>query len=131
MGKPIKAEPALMFDSVHAFARGLAALDRSHVLRPANLSCELEQPWDDGLSLYNYINAVSGNKVNQTILSRNLLITAASSTSALGSILPIRYLGIGIAITFFESATSTALWVNPAINLSKVTVVGGIIRENR
>ncbi|XP_046392460.1 glutamate receptor ionotropic, kainate 2 isoform X3 [Ischnura elegans] len=53
----IQAEPALMFDSVHAFARGLAALDRSHVLRPANLSCELEQPWDDGLSLYNYINA--------------------------------------------------------------------------
>jgi hypothetical protein len=48
-----------MFDSVHVFARGLAALDQGHVLRPANLSCELEQPWDDGLSLYNYINAVS------------------------------------------------------------------------
>ncbi|KAF4528382.1 hypothetical protein B566_EDAN017002 [Ephemera danica] len=55
----IQAEPALMFDSVHVFARGLAALDQGHVLRPANLSCELEQPWDDGLSLYNYINAAS------------------------------------------------------------------------
>ncbi|XP_069680346.1 glutamate receptor ionotropic, kainate 2 isoform X1 [Periplaneta americana] len=53
----IQAEPALMYDSVHVFAKGLAALDRGHVLKPANLSCELEQPWDDGLSLYNYINA--------------------------------------------------------------------------
>lgn len=54
-----QAEPALMYDSVQVFAHGLAALDRSHVLRPANLSCEKEEPWDDGLSLYNYINAVS------------------------------------------------------------------------
>lgn len=53
-----QAEPALVFDSVQVFAHGLAALDRSHVLRPANLSCEKEEPWDDGLSLYNYINAV-------------------------------------------------------------------------
>ncbi|XP_021925438.1 glutamate receptor ionotropic, kainate 2 isoform X1 [Zootermopsis nevadensis] len=53
----IQAEPALMYDSVYVFAQGLAALDRGHVLRPANLSCELEQPWDDGLSLYNYINS--------------------------------------------------------------------------
>lgn len=55
----LQAEPALMYDSVHVFAKGLAALDRSHVLRPMNLSCDLEQPWDDGLSLYNYINSVS------------------------------------------------------------------------
>ncbi|XP_076240020.1 glutamate receptor ionotropic, kainate 2 isoform X1 [Calliopsis andreniformis] len=53
----IQAEPALMYDSVQVFAHGLAALDRSHDLRPANLSCEKEEPWDDGLSLYNYINA--------------------------------------------------------------------------
>ncbi|XP_048513710.1 glutamate receptor ionotropic, kainate 1 isoform X5 [Athalia rosae] len=53
----IQAEPALMYDSVQVFAHGLAALDRSHVLRPANLSCDKEEPWDDGLSLYNYINA--------------------------------------------------------------------------
>ncbi|XP_034937984.1 glutamate receptor ionotropic, kainate 2 [Chelonus insularis] len=52
----IQAEPALMYDSVQVFAHGLAALDRSHVLRPVNLSCEKEEPWDDGLSLYNYIN---------------------------------------------------------------------------
>lgn len=53
-----QAEPALVYDSVQVFAHGLAALDRSHNLRPANLSCEKEEPWDDGLSLYNYINAV-------------------------------------------------------------------------
>ena len=53
-----QAEPALVYDSVQVFAHGLAALDRSHDLRPANLSCEKEEPWDDGLSLYNYINAV-------------------------------------------------------------------------
>ena len=55
----LQAEPALVYDSVQVFAHGLAALDRSHVLRPANLSCEREEPWDDGLSLYNYINSVS------------------------------------------------------------------------
>ena len=48
-----------MYDSVYVFAQGLAALDRGHILKPANLSCELEQPWNDGLSLYNYINSVS------------------------------------------------------------------------
>ncbi|XP_063237622.1 glutamate receptor ionotropic, kainate 2 isoform X1 [Bacillus rossius redtenbacheri] len=55
----IQAEPALLYDSVYVFASGLAALDRSHVLRPANLSCGLEKPWDDGLSLYNYINSAT------------------------------------------------------------------------
>ncbi|XP_076287766.1 glutamate receptor ionotropic, kainate 2 isoform X3 [Lasioglossum baleicum] len=53
----IQAEPALVYDSVQVFVHGLAALDRSHDLRPANLSCEKEEPWDDGLSLYNYINS--------------------------------------------------------------------------
>lgn len=47
-----------MFDSVYVFAAGLAALDRSHTLKTTNLSCELEHPWHDGLSLFNYINSV-------------------------------------------------------------------------
>ncbi|KAF2883312.1 hypothetical protein ILUMI_22872, partial [Ignelater luminosus] len=51
------AEPALTFDSVYVFAKGLAAMGS---IKPANLSCEMEKPWDDGLSLYNYIDAVSG-----------------------------------------------------------------------
>jgi hypothetical protein len=48
-----------MYDSVYVFAKALAAMDRGHVLRPANLSCELEEAWKDGLSLYNYISSVS------------------------------------------------------------------------
>ncbi|XP_023314977.1 glutamate receptor ionotropic, kainate 2-like isoform X5 [Trichogramma pretiosum] len=54
----IQAEPALMYDSVQAFAVGLRTLEHSHSLRPMNISCELEHPWDGGLSLINYINSV-------------------------------------------------------------------------
>ena len=56
-----------MYDSVYVFAQGLAALDRGHILKPANLSCELEQPWNDGLSLYNYINAVSNSHTSHLL----------------------------------------------------------------
>jgi hypothetical protein len=59
-----QAESALMFDSVYVFAKGLAALDQGYVLKPANLSCDLENPWEDGLSLYNYINTVGMEKLN-------------------------------------------------------------------
>ncbi|XP_052132388.1 glutamate receptor ionotropic, kainate 2 [Frankliniella occidentalis] len=72
----IQAEPALMYDSVQVFARGLLAMEAASVhgpsplqpvaqppqslaLRSSNLSCELERPWDDGLSLYNYINTAT------------------------------------------------------------------------
>lgn len=48
-----------MYDSVLVFAVGLRTLDQSHALRPVNISCELEHPWDGGLSLTNYINSVS------------------------------------------------------------------------
>lgn len=48
-----------MYDSVQVFAVGLRTLEQSHALRPANISCELEHPWDGGLSLTNYINSVS------------------------------------------------------------------------
>ncbi|XP_011878969.1 PREDICTED: glutamate receptor ionotropic, kainate 2-like isoform X5 [Vollenhovia emeryi] len=54
----IQADPALMYDSVQVFAVGLRTLELSHALRPANISCELEHPWDGGLSLINYINSV-------------------------------------------------------------------------
>ncbi|XP_060534775.1 glutamate receptor ionotropic, kainate 2 [Cylas formicarius] len=53
----IQAEPALMFDSVYVFAKGLAAMDSGHSIKPTNLSCDTEKPWDDGLSLYNYLDA--------------------------------------------------------------------------
>ncbi|GAB6033600.1 hypothetical protein CHUAL_013605 [Chamberlinius hualienensis] len=57
----IQAEPALMYDSVHALAHGLQSLERSSVLRLANVTCEDEIPWNDGSSLYNYINLVEFN----------------------------------------------------------------------
>ncbi|XP_057374823.1 glutamate receptor ionotropic, kainate 2-like isoform X2 [Daphnia carinata] len=54
----LQIEPALFYDSVHVFAHGLQALDRSSTLRLANMTCEDEVPWSDGSSLFNYINAV-------------------------------------------------------------------------
>ncbi|XP_042867558.1 glutamate receptor ionotropic, kainate 2-like [Penaeus japonicus] len=63
----IKAEPALIFDSVNVFAKGLHALERSATLSIANLSCESENPWADGSSLFNYINAVEYNGVTGPI----------------------------------------------------------------
>jgi glutamate receptor, ionotropic, invertebrate len=54
-----QAQPALLYDSVYVFAAALTALDRSHSLKFVNLSCDIEKPWNDGLSLYNYLNSVS------------------------------------------------------------------------
>uniref|UniRef100_A0A336LKS7 CSON010117 protein n=1 Tax=Culicoides sonorensis TaxID=179676 RepID=A0A336LKS7_CULSO len=59
--KILQTEPALMYDSVAVFAAGLQSLDRSHKLKPVNLSCEQETPWEDGTSLYNYLNSASIN----------------------------------------------------------------------
>ncbi|XP_043071805.1 glutamate receptor ionotropic, kainate 2 isoform X2 [Drosophila grimshawi] len=54
-----QTESALMFDSVYAFAYGLKHLDSSHTLSFKNLSCNSDQVWSDGLSLYNYINSAT------------------------------------------------------------------------
>ncbi|KAH8385421.1 hypothetical protein KR009_001755, partial [Drosophila setifemur] len=54
----LESEPALMFDSVYVFAIGLQTLDQSHTLRLSNLTCDVEIPWNGGLSLINYINSV-------------------------------------------------------------------------
>lgn len=43
---------------MHVFAIGLQSLEQSHALQPSNISCAAEKPWNDGLSLINYINAV-------------------------------------------------------------------------
>lgn len=56
-----------MFDSVYAFAKGLMALNGVHSLQLRNLSCDLEEPWNDGLSLYNYINTANINGLTGTI----------------------------------------------------------------
>ncbi|EDW36537.1 GL18376 [Drosophila persimilis] len=58
----IQTESALMFDSVYAFATGLHFLyldDGSPKISVKNLSCTSDVTWDDGLSLYNYINSAA------------------------------------------------------------------------
>ncbi|XP_043657335.1 glutamate receptor ionotropic, kainate 2 isoform X1 [Drosophila teissieri] len=54
----LESEPALMFDSVYVFAIGLQTLEQSHSLTFSNISCDEEIPWNGGLSLINYLNAV-------------------------------------------------------------------------
>lgn len=49
---------ALIYDAVHVFAVGLQLLEQSHALRASNATCAVEQHWEDGLSLINYINSV-------------------------------------------------------------------------
>ena len=75
----VKAEPALVYDSVMALAHGLAALDRGTALRLANLSCDIEQPWNDGSSLFNYINTViyksSEENINGVRENRHFYVT--------------------------------------------------------
>lgn len=54
--------PALMFDSLYALARGVHALHKStprSILTNTSASCDSESAWNEGSSLYNYINAVS------------------------------------------------------------------------
>ncbi|XP_035708870.1 glutamate receptor ionotropic, kainate 2 isoform X2 [Folsomia candida] len=57
--KVLQTDAALMYDGVLSFCHGLKSFDASHEIRPANVSCEREQSWPDGLSLLNYINSVS------------------------------------------------------------------------
>nr|KAF7419981.1 hypothetical protein H0235_010278 [Vespula pensylvanica] len=76
--KVIQAEPALMYDSVQVFAVGLRTLEQSHALRPANISCELEHPWDGGLSLINYINS---EHTSRFVVSNQILNTMMELTS--------------------------------------------------
>ncbi|KAG8321976.1 Glutamate receptor ionotropic, kainate 1 [Homalodisca vitripennis] len=111
----IQAEPALMYDSVHVFAKGLAALDRSHVLRPVNLSCELEQPWDDGLSLYNYINSavVNGltgriefNEGKRSNFKLDLLKLKKEELRKVGHWTPAEGINITDSTAFYESSAT-------------------------
>lgn len=54
----IETEVALIYDSLYVFAIGLQTLEQSHKLQWTNVTCDVEKPWDGGLSLINYINAV-------------------------------------------------------------------------
>lgn len=62
-----QTEAALMYDAVYVLAHGLQQVDKSTRLRLVNLSCDGDQAWAFGSSLYNYLNLVS-------ILSRNAVL---------------------------------------------------------
>ncbi|XP_078033196.1 glutamate receptor ionotropic, kainate 2 [Augochlora pura] len=111
----IQAEPALMYDSVQVFAVGLRTLEQSHALRPANISCELEHPWDGGLSLINYINSVEMKGISGPIefkegrriqFKLDLLKLKQHSLVKVGEWRP----GVGVNVTdtaaFFEPGTA-------------------------
>ncbi|KMZ07389.1 glutamate receptor ionotropic, kainate 2 isoform X3 [Drosophila simulans] len=65
----IQTESALMFDSVYAFANGLhfLNLDNHQNFYIKNLSCTSDQTWNDGISLYNQINAAITDGLTGTV----------------------------------------------------------------
>nr|QGW50282.1 gustatory receptor 27 [Chouioia cunea] len=116
----IQAEAALMYDSVQVFAVGLRTLEQSHALRPMNISCELEHPWDGGLSLINYINTVDRKGISGPIgfkegrriqFKLDLLKLRQQSLVKVGEWRP----GSGVNITdksaFFEAGTTNVTLV--------------------
>jgi Receptor family ligand binding region len=108
-----------MFDAVTVFAHGLSALDRGHKLKLANLSCDLEQPWNDGLSLYNYLDSASvdgltgkiefneGKRVNFKL---DLLKLKREDLAKVGEWTPERGLTVQDPNAFYET------------NITKITV---------
>ncbi|KAG4076062.1 hypothetical protein HA402_010857, partial [Bradysia odoriphaga] len=111
----VQTEPALMFDAVYVFAAGLTALDRSSTLKSVNLSCELEQPWHDGLSLYNYLTSTrilgltgpiefyEGERSN---FKMDLLKLKREEIQKVGYWSPIDGISITDPTTFYESNTT-------------------------
>ena len=55
----LQVEAALMYDALHVLSNALQQLDKSTRLRLVNLTCEGDQAWAFGSSLYNYLNLVS------------------------------------------------------------------------
>ncbi|XP_037043818.1 glutamate receptor ionotropic, kainate 2 isoform X3 [Bradysia coprophila] len=111
----VQTEPALMFDAVYVFAAGLTALDRSSTLKSVNLSCELEQPWHDGLSLYNYLTSTrilgltgpiefyEGKRSN---FKMDLLKLKREEIQKVGYWSPVDGISITDPTTFYESNTT-------------------------
>ncbi|XP_054002683.1 glutamate receptor ionotropic, kainate 2 isoform X5 [Hylaeus anthracinus] len=111
----IQAEPALMYDSVQVFAAGLMTLEQSHALRPANISCEMEHPWDGGLSLINYINSVDMKGISGPIefkegrriqFKLDLLKLKQHSLVKVGEWRPGMGVNVTDTATFFEPGTA-------------------------
>ena len=51
-------EAALMYDAVHVLISAMQQVDKSTRLRLVNLTCDGDQAWAFGSSLYNYLNLV-------------------------------------------------------------------------
>lgn len=101
-----------MFDAVSTFAHGLAALDKSHKLKLANVSCEKEIAWNDGLSLFNYIDSVSVHGLTGKIefvegkrqnFKLDLMKLKRESLRKVGSWTPQKSLQINDPSAFYES----------------------------
>lgn len=55
----MQTDAALMYDAVYVFAHALEQVEPSYSrMRLVNLSCDGEQAWAFGSSLYSYINLV-------------------------------------------------------------------------
>ena len=67
-----QTEAALMYDAVHVLAHALQQVDKSTRLRLVNLSCDGDQAWAFGSSLYNYLNLVSSFSAKYLIAHRNM-----------------------------------------------------------
>ncbi|XP_074662536.1 glutamate receptor ionotropic, kainate 2-like [Tubulanus polymorphus] len=65
--KIIKTEAALMYDAVYMLAYGLKEIQHSQDIRMANLSCDGEEAWSYGSSVYNYMNLLPLSTLSGTI----------------------------------------------------------------
>ncbi|CAH0390022.1 unnamed protein product [Bemisia tabaci] len=110
----IKAEPALVYDSVHVFAVGLQTLEQSHPLKLENISCSEERPWDAGLSLVNYVNSVETKGLSgpiefkegkRTQFKLDLLKLKQHSLVKVGEWSPAGGVNISDNAAFFDSGT--------------------------
>ena len=109
-----EAESALIYDSVYTFAIGLQTLDQSHTLRISNVSCADEKPWDGGLSLINYINAVEWKGLTGPVefkegkriqFKLDLVRLKQHAIVKVGEWTPQQGLNISDFSTFFDSGT--------------------------
>ncbi|XP_033250265.1 glutamate receptor ionotropic, kainate 2 isoform X2 [Drosophila miranda] len=110
----IETEPALMYDSVYVFAIGLQTLEQSHTLYLSNLTCDDEIPWNGGLSLINYINAVEWKGLTGPIQFKegqrvqfklDLIKLKQHSIVKVGEWTPQGYLNITEPSVFFDSGS--------------------------
>ncbi|XP_021362769.1 glutamate receptor ionotropic, kainate 2-like isoform X3 [Mizuhopecten yessoensis] len=56
--RQIPTDTALMYDAAHLFARALHELLKFQSVKTVSLSCSKPQPWNDGISLLNYMKAM-------------------------------------------------------------------------